>query len=195
MIQANMIEDREAITTRFLNWMNRDIANVLELQHCVELEDMVHMATKGERQITRKGSTRFQTNLTSFSSTWRPDLKSEVVVQPKSYAKAKPPKAKKDVHTNGKGKSESQPTCDGDIKCFKCLRKGHFASQCPKQRITLTRDNREVESKNDKSKSEEMPPLVHYSDEEIAYPVEGEALVIRRAQIMQIKEDDVNQQR
>jgi len=59
MIQANMIEDREAITTRFLNWMNRDIANVLELQHCVELEDMVHMAMKVERQITRKGSTRF----------------------------------------------------------------------------------------------------------------------------------------
>jgi len=40
-----------------------------------------------------------------------------------------------------------------------------------------------------------MPPLVHYSDEEIAYPVEGEALVIRRALIMQIKEDDGNQQR
>jgi hypothetical protein len=36
----------------------------------------------------------------------------------------------------------------------------------------LTRDNGEVESE-----SEQMPPLVDCSDEEIAYPIEGEALV------------------
>ncbi|KAL3566434.1 hypothetical protein D5086_031849 [Populus alba] len=59
----------------------------------------------------------------------------------------------------------------------------------------LTRDNREVEFESDKSESEEMPPLVDCSDEEIAYPVEGGALVIRRALNMQIKEDDVDQQR
>jgi hypothetical protein len=45
----------------------------------------------------------------------------------------------------------------------------------------LTRDNGKVESDNDKSESEEMSPLVDCSDEEIAYPIEGEALVIRRA--------------
>jgi hypothetical protein len=54
----------------------------------------------------------------------------------------------------------------------------------------LTRDNGEVESE-----SEEIPPLVDCSDEEIAYPVEGEALVIRCALNMQIKEDDADQQR
>ena len=45
MIWANIEEDREAIMVRFLNW---DIANVVELQHYVELEDMVHMAIKVE---------------------------------------------------------------------------------------------------------------------------------------------------
>jgi hypothetical protein len=35
--------------------------NVVELQLRVELEDMVHMATKVERQIKRRGSTCFQT--------------------------------------------------------------------------------------------------------------------------------------
>jgi hypothetical protein len=138
--------------------MNRDIANVVELQHCVELEDMVHMATKVERQIKRRGSTGFQTNSASSSST------------------------------------RSQPTRDRDIKCFKCLGKGHIASQCPNRRVMLTRDNGEVESGSEKSESEEMPPLVDCSDEEIAYPVEGEALVIRRVLNMQIKEY-VDQQR
>jgi len=46
MIRANVVEDREATLTRFLNGLNRDIANVVELQHYMELEDMVHMATK-----------------------------------------------------------------------------------------------------------------------------------------------------
>jgi hypothetical protein len=39
-------------------------------------------------------------------------MKKEGVVQPKPYAKAEPPKAKKDAHTDGKGKFESQPTTD-----------------------------------------------------------------------------------
>ena len=59
LIQANMIEDREATMARFLNGLNRDIANVVELQHCMELEDMVHMLMKVERQIKRRGSTCF----------------------------------------------------------------------------------------------------------------------------------------
>jgi hypothetical protein len=83
-----------------------------ELQHCVELEDMVHMTRKVERQIKRRGSTRFETNSASSSSTWRPNLKREGAVQPKPYAMAKPPKAKKDTHTDGKGKSKSQPDVD-----------------------------------------------------------------------------------
>jgi len=29
---------------RFLNGLNKEIANVVELQHYIELEDMVHMA-------------------------------------------------------------------------------------------------------------------------------------------------------
>jgi len=139
LIQANMIEDREATRARFLNGLNRDIANVVELQHCMELEDMVHIATKVERQIKRRGSTCFLTNSASSSSIWRSNLKRVGVVQPKRYTKASPFKAKKDAHTDEKGKSESQPTCDRDIKCFKCLGKGHIASQCPNRRVMLTR--------------------------------------------------------
>jgi len=51
MIRANVVEDREATMARFLNGLNQDIANVVELQHYVELEDMIHMATKVERQL------------------------------------------------------------------------------------------------------------------------------------------------
>ena len=59
MIRANVEEDREATMARFLNGLNQDIANVVELQHYVELEDMVHMAIKVERQLKRKGTRSF----------------------------------------------------------------------------------------------------------------------------------------
>ena len=54
MIRANVIEDQKANITRFLNGLNRGIGNVVKLQHCLELEDMVHMITKVERKIKRK---------------------------------------------------------------------------------------------------------------------------------------------
>ena len=48
MIQTNVEEDKEAIMEWFLNGLNRDIVNVVELQHYVELENMVHMVIKVE---------------------------------------------------------------------------------------------------------------------------------------------------
>ena len=60
MIRANIEEDRETTMVRFLQKLNRDIANVVELQHYGEVEDMVHMTIKIEKQIKRRVSdTRF----------------------------------------------------------------------------------------------------------------------------------------
>ena len=46
MIWANVEEDRKATMARFLNGLNQDIANMVKLQHYVELEGMVQMAIK-----------------------------------------------------------------------------------------------------------------------------------------------------
>ncbi|KAH9705016.1 Endonuclease [Citrus sinensis] len=54
MIRANIEEEREATMARFLHGLNQDIANVVDFQHYVELEDMVHMAMKVERQLKKK---------------------------------------------------------------------------------------------------------------------------------------------
>jgi hypothetical protein len=121
MIGVNVVEDREATMARFLNGLNRDIANnVVELQHYVELEDMVHMATKVERQL-RKGHVRPARNL-GFSSSWKPNLKREGTIRLRSFVpfRTKTPKAKVDVPTGAKGKSETQPKRTRDVKCFRC---------------------------------------------------------------------------
>jgi hypothetical protein len=55
MIRTNMVEDREATMARIFNELNREITNVVELQHYVEVKNMIHMATKMKRQLKKKG--------------------------------------------------------------------------------------------------------------------------------------------
>ena len=51
IIRANILNDIKATITRFLNVLNREIINVVELQHYVELKNMIHMVTKIKRQL------------------------------------------------------------------------------------------------------------------------------------------------
>ena len=51
MIRANIEEDRESTMAQFLNGLNPNIANIVELQHYVEMEDLLHMALKVEHQL------------------------------------------------------------------------------------------------------------------------------------------------
>uniref|UniRef100_A0A2N9G1C9 CCHC-type domain-containing protein n=1 Tax=Fagus sylvatica TaxID=28930 RepID=A0A2N9G1C9_FAGSY len=189
MIRANVEEDREATMARFLSGLNRDIANVIELQHYVEIEDMVHMAMKVERQLKRKGTARYTSvSNTTWKSKWDRNDPAE------AKRKTEPPKGK-DEGTSNKPKVESQPSRNRDIKCFKCLGSGHIASQCPNRRVMIMRDNGEVmtESEDD---SDGMPELVDASDDDgVVYPVTGESLVARRALNTHIKVDDAEQQR
>jgi hypothetical protein len=58
MIRANVEEDWEATMARFLHGLNHEIAYVIEMQHYVELTDMVHQAIKVEEQFKQKGLAR-----------------------------------------------------------------------------------------------------------------------------------------
>ncbi|PKI41877.1 hypothetical protein CRG98_037747 [Punica granatum] len=64
MIRANVEEDREATMAWFISGLNREIANIVELHHYVELEELVHRAMKVERQLKKGGrsSSRFESS-------------------------------------------------------------------------------------------------------------------------------------
>uniref|UniRef100_A0A2N9GB05 Reverse transcriptase RNase H-like domain-containing protein n=1 Tax=Fagus sylvatica TaxID=28930 RepID=A0A2N9GB05_FAGSY len=109
MILANVEEDREATMARFLSGLNRDIANVIELQHYVEIEDMVHMAMKVERQLKRKGTARYTSvSNTTWKSKWDRNDPAE------AKRKTESPKGK-DEGTSNKLKvmTESEDDSDG----------------------------------------------------------------------------------
>ena len=105
MNRADVEEDREVTMARFRNGLHRDIANVVELQHYVELTDMVHTAIKVEQQLKRKCSTQVGQNSGS-SSSWKPNW-SKREDQPSFKAKAEPSKDDMARGTLNQGKSDS----------------------------------------------------------------------------------------
>ena len=54
MIKANVEEDREATMVRFLRGLNKNIADVVQLQHYVVIEEMVNLAMKVDKQLKGK---------------------------------------------------------------------------------------------------------------------------------------------
>lgn len=57
MIWANIEEDWEATMAHFFRRLNKEIVDIVELHHYVEMEDMVNMGIEVERQMKEKKNT------------------------------------------------------------------------------------------------------------------------------------------
>ncbi|XP_031405676.1 uncharacterized protein LOC116214408, partial [Punica granatum] len=182
MIRANVEEDREATMARFLAGLNREIQNAEELQHYVELEDMVHMAIKIENQFKRRGNTR--ASQSPSTSTWKPNQWKKDKKQSTSMLKTEQ-KQEATSHVP-QGKTDISTFRNRDIKCFKCQGRGHIASQCPNKRVMVMRDNGDIVTDTEDSDTDDMPPLEDVPEEEYLAP-DALTLVARRALSLQTK--------
>ncbi|KAK8553269.1 hypothetical protein V6N13_105187 [Hibiscus sabdariffa] len=196
IMRANIVEDREATMARFLAGLNTEIANIVELQHYVELEDMVHMAIKVEKQQRRKTVNRGNTPSKPFSNSFnapknfrKPAPQAPLQIRERAEtSKTKPPVA--DV---GRGKQPMHQERSRDILCFKCLGRGHIASQCPNRRTMLLLDSGEIESESEKDEPELHRETVQEEDDTLQSFETGDVLVIKRSLTTQPTQD--NQQR
>ncbi|XP_040966549.1 uncharacterized protein, partial [Gossypium hirsutum] len=189
MIRADVQEDPEATMARFLAGLNRDIANVVELQHYIEVVDMVHMAIKVERQLKRKGPSRgFPT---SNPSKWSQGS-SKGLANPRGKETTVPPKTNKPIAEMNKGKAPKLTyNRNQDIKCFKCLERGHIASHCPNRRTMVLRADGEIETEDEEEKEFESAFEV---EEDVEQPMEGELLVVKRSLSLQGTENNLQRE-
>ncbi|RDX99595.1 hypothetical protein CR513_17327, partial [Mucuna pruriens] len=113
MTRANVKESHEVTRARFNGGLKKEITYVVELQHYMEIEDLLHKEIQVEKQLKSKSSSKFAS---SSSSSWRSNWKNNIVVtKPKDDVVAKysnaPPKGKIDTDTSYRSH---------DIKCFRC---------------------------------------------------------------------------
>nr|KYP51704.1 hypothetical protein KK1_026472 [Cajanus cajan] len=131
MMRACIREEEATTIARFLSGLNLEIRDQVELLPYRDLNDLVQLCVRVKQQKLRKSSFKRDN---SHSSSLKKNYKSEG----KSFEKKKVLEPSKDLaREKYKGKGKVTPhtsTRTSDIKCFKCLGRGHTASQCPQRK-------------------------------------------------------------
>ena len=143
MLRACISEDREATMARFLGGLNREIQDSVEMQHYLEMEEMLHKAILVEQQVKTKGH---------FRSSYGTKYQGTKEDKP-SYQKERKPYQKEEAklvssYNKDRGKTEATSTRARDLKCFKCNGRGHYANECTNKRIMIVLENGEYESED-----------------------------------------------
>ncbi|XP_052725960.1 uncharacterized protein LOC108320710 [Vigna angularis] len=152
MMRAGITEGEETTLARFLSGLNLDIRDRVELLPYRDLNDLVQMCIKVEQQNLRKVSVkRFQSPFEQKIVKEKEPLKplANIVEKPKQES--------------------SSHTRTSEIKCFKCLGRGHIVAQCPTKRTIILRgsDTYSSESENEQERG----------NKEEVYPCEGQLLM------------------
>ncbi|XP_027170630.1 uncharacterized protein LOC113770389 [Coffea eugenioides] len=200
MLRADIQEDREATMARFLNGLRVEIADQLELQYYVEIEDMVEKAIKIEQRLKRRGTTRnYNPHPHTFTRPFQPrreERGSNTWTTPKPKqdqgSSSRPPFTKTDSKVVSKPTIETSKPRNRDTKCWRCQGVGHIASQCPNPRTMLVLPNGDIVSDDEEEDYKDMPSLVEEEDEIEEVPTQDNVgLVARRALATQASKDEL----
>ncbi|XP_022152309.1 uncharacterized protein LOC111020057 [Momordica charantia] len=200
MDRIDLDEDMKQLMARFLNDLNKEIADKVDLQPYFDIEEMLHLAIKIERQIQRKSQRYSSKQFSNSSATWKKDSKNSDVYPGNGEENEKPKSKieKGESSMKGKEKVDEHKERTRDIKCWKCHGVGHVSRDCPNKRTMIIK-NGEVVTKGEESENEERKGDIVYSEESsdgsYEEPVVGDVLVSRRALNTLIKEDLVEEQR
>jgi len=145
MIRAGIREDESVTVAKFLSGLSLEIRDKVELLPYRDFHDLVQICIKVEQQVLRKGTSR-----SSYSNSYsKTDYKRE-----EKSLKEKPRENPTKAIVQESSKRREEPTCSSrtsDIKCFKCLGRGHIKSQCPFMRTILLRGQDLYSSEEEKN--------------------------------------------
>ena len=210
MIRANVYEDEEQTIARFRAGLHRNIQRIVEFQPYHHLIDLVHQATKAERQLQQdaKNSKPLSYGMRTMSGGGKSI--SRFTAAPSS-AKSSSGDLHSNVHGVFRGKNaaaqgmSSKPSAStttlvgstaksSGIQCFKCGGRGHVIKECPNNRVIIVKDNGEYESTSEEEVEEEYDDEAHEDEEHTRCEFEqGAALVVAQILSVQMKEAENGQ--
>ena len=159
MIRANVTEDDEQTMARFLNGLNHPIKKIADFQPYSNLIELVHQATKVERQVqddykyAKFSSKSYDFSNTQASTTPPTSTKPSPSNDDKSSYKKTPASSSRPPPTTSNFKpraSSSTPTDEtvktSSFKCFTCGGRGHKSFQCTNKRTMILNDDETYDS-------------------------------------------------
>nr|XP_016469595.1 PREDICTED: uncharacterized protein LOC107791946 [Nicotiana tabacum] len=178
MIQANCMEEEEATMARFLNGLNREIVDVVELQQYITLDELVELDVKVERQNKRRQqSSSWRSRPTTIPKKQRP--KSEETPTLKFHEDKG--RSKLESKDGGKPFTPKTSTSTSSIKCLKCQGRGHNSYECPSRRNILIKEDGGYESEKGEPSEEQGENFVESEEgKEMEYINSGVNFVVRR---------------
>lgn len=177
MIQAKVQEQDEQTMARFILGLNHNVKRIVNFQPYNNLYELVHHATKAERQLQEDA--KF-TRSSSFAG--RTPTSGGKFVSKSSVGKSTTPSGgssfhpsiSKKVGATPNAKKTSYPTASGTssvgstakssvIQGFKCLVRGHMQRDCPNNKAMLMMDNGDYDSTSE-DEGEQLAELEKYND-------------------------------
>jgi len=145
IIRAGINEDNHTTICRFLSGLKLEIRNKVELLPYKDLNDLIQLSIKVEKQILRKQSSQKQSS--NYASYDKEEVQrgEEHIKETSLEPSQNLPKYEHISHTQAR-----------EIQCFKCLSKGHLALHCSNERTMILRDKDEYSRQEEEtSESEE----------------------------------------
>ncbi|KAK1627943.1 hypothetical protein QYE76_002258 [Lolium multiflorum] len=152
MMRANIQESEEQTIARFFNGLNYPIKRIVEFQPYSNMVELVHQASKAERQVIEdikysKVKTYFSSKLASSTPPTTSTPHNTSVKADTSSTPSKKPtiqsRMKQTVSSTASSKASTGPS---SVTCFKCGTQGHKSFECKNTKVMITMENGDIET-------------------------------------------------
>nr|KYP31332.1 hypothetical protein KK1_048429 [Cajanus cajan] len=171
MMRDGIREEEMTTISRFQSGLNLEIRDKVELLPYRDLNELVQLCSRVEHQFKRKYFRKDSTP--SYPKSFKKEGHS-------SQPSPKEEKEKEKEKEKSSFKASSKDTKTSDIKCFKCLGRGHIASQCPTKKAMLLKGQDHYSSLDEATSSLSSDEEEVLESEEEILPCEGDLLLVRR---------------
>ncbi|KAK1681403.1 hypothetical protein QYE76_042251 [Lolium multiflorum] len=145
MMRANIQESEDQTIARFFNGLNYPIKRVVEFQQYSNMVELVHQASKAERQVNEdikysKSKQYFASKIATSTPTTsvKPTASSTPSKQPSIQSRMK-----QTVSSTASSKASTGPS---NVTCFKCGTQGHKSFECKNTKVMITMENGDIET-------------------------------------------------